>query len=101
MQTLNPEIIREYDIRGADIRALADLVEKRDFVSESGGTVTERAILPEYVRYVIAQIRAPRKLRVAIDAGNGPGGVPAVPIFRALGHEVVELYTEPDGRFPN
>jgi phosphomannomutase/phosphoglucomutase len=38
---------------------------------------------------------------VAIDAGNGPGGVPAVPIFRRLGHEVVELYTEPDGRFPN
>jgi len=54
-----------------------------------------------YVDYVTAQIRAPRKLRVAIDAGNGPGGVPSVPIFRRLGHEVIELYTEPDGRFPN
>jgi phosphomannomutase/phosphoglucomutase len=58
-------------------------------------------VLSEYVDYVTAQIRAPRKLRVAIDAGNGPGGVPAVPIFRRLGHEVVGLYTEPDGRFPN
>jgi phosphomannomutase/phosphoglucomutase len=88
-------------IHGADLRAIADLVERRDFVSDGGGTVRERPIAEEYVRYVISQIRAPRKLRIAIDAGNGPGGVPAVPIFRALGHEVVELYTQPDGRFPN
>jgi phosphomannomutase/phosphoglucomutase len=65
------------------------------------GHLTRRPVLDEYVDYVTAQIRAPRKLRVAIDAGNGPGGVPSVPIFRRLGHEVIELYTEPDGRFPN
>jgi phosphomannomutase/phosphoglucomutase len=88
-------------IHGADIRNLAALVEARDFVGGPRGTMHEREVLSEYVTYVTEQIRAPRKLRVAIDAGNGPGGLPAVPIFRALGHDVIELYTEPDGRFPN
>jgi phosphomannomutase/phosphoglucomutase len=77
------------------------MVEARDFLSEPGGEVVERAIIPEYIQYVTSQIRAPRKLRVAVDAGNGPGGVPALPIFRQLGHEVIPLYCEPDGRFPN
>ena len=88
-------------IHGADLRKIGEMVEQRDFVSEMRGRVVERAVLPDYVDYVSSQIRAPRKLRVAIDAGNGPGGVPAVPIFQRLGHEVIELYTEPDGRFPN
>jgi phosphomannomutase/phosphoglucomutase len=88
-------------IHGADLRTIGEMVEARDFISDPGGTVLERAVLPDYVEYVTSQIKAPRKLRVAIDAGNGPGGVPAVPIFKQLGHEVIELYTEPDGRFPN
>jgi phosphomannomutase / phosphoglucomutase len=88
-------------IHGADLRAIAALVEAGDFDSAPGGRLVERAVLDDYVEYVTAQIRAPRKLRVAIDAGNGPGGVPAVPIFKKLGHEVIELFTEPDGRFPN
>jgi phosphomannomutase/phosphoglucomutase len=88
-------------IHGADLRKIGEMVEQRDFVSEMRGRVVERAVLPDYVDYVSSQIRAPRKLRVAIDAGNGTGGVPALPIFQRLGHEVIELYTEPDGRFPN
>jgi phosphomannomutase/phosphoglucomutase len=88
-------------IHGAAIREIGALVESGDFVSEPGGRVTERPVLDDYVRYVTSQIRAPKKLRIAIDAGNGPGGIAALPIFRALGHEVVELYCEPDGRFPN
>jgi phosphomannomutase / phosphoglucomutase len=88
-------------ISGPDLRTLGEMVEARDFIATSGGSVTHRPVLSEYVDYVSGQIRAPKKLRVAIDAGNGPGGVPSVPIFRRLGHEVIELYTEPDGRFPN
>jgi phosphomannomutase/phosphoglucomutase len=88
-------------ISGPDLRKIGEMVEKRDFVAPAVGHLSRRPVLDEYVDYVTAQIRAPRKLRVAIDAGNGPGGVPSVPIFRRLGHEVIELYTEPDGRFPN
>lgn len=42
-----------------------------------------------------------RKLKVVVDAGNGMGGVTAVPLYRRLGYEVVELYAEPDSNFPH
>jgi len=49
----------------------------------------------------VAGIKPVRKLKIVIDAGNGTGGVVAVPIFKRLGAEVVELFCEMDGRFPN
>ena len=42
-----------------------------------------------------------RKLKVVVDGGNGVGGMVGPAVIRALGCEVVELYTEPDGNFPN
>lgn len=42
-----------------------------------------------------------RKLKIVVDGGNGVGGPVGVPLLRALGCEVIELYTNPDGRFPN
>ena len=42
-----------------------------------------------------------RPLKVVVDAGNGTGGVVAVPIFKELGCEVIPLYCEMDGNFPN
>lgn len=88
-------------IHGREIRELYEIAGAGDFVPTSPGTLTERAVLSDYVATVADRIRAPRKLRFALDAGNGPGGVPALALFRALGHEVHDLYCEPDGRFPN
>jgi phosphomannomutase/phosphoglucomutase len=42
-----------------------------------------------------------RKLKAVIDAGNGMGGVTAVPVLKKLGVELLELYTTPDPTFPN
>ena len=88
-------------IHGEDIRRIRDLLAAGDFVGEPGGRLVERPVLPDYVEHVASGIRAPRKLRLVIDAGNGPGGLAALPVFRELGHEVVPLFCEPDGRFPN
>ena len=87
-------------ISGPDLRKIGEMVEARDFVAPAVGHVSRRPVLDEYVDYVTAQIRAPRKLRVAIDAGNGPGGVPSVPIFRRLGHEVIVPTPSPTAGFP-
>ena len=46
-------------------------------------------------------VRFARPVKVVIDAGNGTGGVVAVPLLKRLGADVVELFCEPDGRFPN
>jgi phosphomannomutase/phosphoglucomutase len=70
---------------------------------ERGEGVTENLeVLDDYVRDVVSGIRmGPRRLRAVVDAGNGMGGVTAVPVFERLGIDLIKLYTEPDSTFPN
>jgi phosphomannomutase/phosphoglucomutase len=58
-------------------------------------------ILPPYRDYLRDTITLKHPLRVGVDAGNGTAGLTAVPLLKALGCEVFDLYCEPDGRFPN
>ncbi|MGZ7046372.1 MAG: phosphomannomutase/phosphoglucomutase, partial [Candidatus Aminicenantales bacterium] len=59
-------------------------------------------IVGPYQDYVRKNLRlGARRLKVVVDAGNGTGGVVAVPLFESLGFEVVPLFVEMDGRFPN
>ena len=67
----------------------------------SGVTLTSRDPREDYLRDVTARIARGRRLRVAVDAGNGITGPTAPPLLRALGHDVIELHCEVDGRFPN
>ena len=57
--------------------------------------------LDEYCRDIVSRSMGGRKLKAVVDAGNGMGGVTAVPVYRAFGVELVELFTEPDSTFPN
>ena len=69
---------------------------------QTHGTIETLEVLDEYCRDITSRIDlSPRKLKAVIDAGNGMGGVTAVPIYRELGIEMVELFTEPDSSFPN
>ena len=66
-----------------------------------GVSLTSRDPREEYLRDVTGRIARGRRLRVAVDAGNGITGPTAPRLLRALGHEVIELHCEVDGRFPN
>ena len=66
-----------------------------------GATLTSRDPREDYLREVAGRIAPGRRLRVAVDAGNGITGPTAPRLLRALGHEVIELHCEVDGRFPN
>ena len=66
-----------------------------------GATLTSRDPREDYLRDVTGRIAPGRRLRVAVDAGNGITGPTAPRLLRALGHEVIELHCEVDGRFPN
>lgn len=85
-----------------DIR---DLVVANDFgeIADERGTLTEREILDEYATFLLDQIdrSAIKPLRIAIDAGNGMAGVTVPRVFDRLPCEVIPLYFEPDGTFPN
>jgi phosphomannomutase / phosphoglucomutase len=67
-----------------------------------GGNITERAgIVDEYLAYVTERVKLDRPLKIAVDCGNGAGGVVAKQLYEALGCEVTALFTEVDGNFPN
>ncbi len=91
-------------IHGEDVQALRRLIEARDFVRAPGGRVEEVDVHAAYQKTVVDNVRphlGPRRFPVVVDAGNGMGGIDAVPILRALGFEVSGLFCELDGRFPN
>ncbi len=62
---------------------------------------TESAVIPTYNRLIGLRVTMPRRLKVVIDAGNGTAGLIAPELFTAWGHEVVPLFCEPDGLYPN
>jgi phosphomannomutase/phosphoglucomutase len=88
-------------LHGDGIQALLRRIQEGRFASGKG-TVGEHDIVTPYRAYVRHNLQlGPRRLKVVVDAGNGTGGVVAVPLFRSLGIEVVPLFIEMDGRFPN
>jgi phosphomannomutase/phosphoglucomutase len=85
---------------GEAIQEILRMVQAGRF-AEGRGAVTAHDIVTPYQAYVADNLKlGPRRLKVVVDAGNGTGGI-AAPIFRRLGLEVVPLFLEPDGRFPN
>ncbi len=86
---------------GERIQDILQLIQNNDFITEEPGTSSEYDIVPEYHEYVVSNIDMARPLKVVVDAGNGTGGVVAVPIFEELGCEILPLYCEMDGNFPN
>ncbi len=87
-------------IHGQEIQNLRIIAEGQHFVSGKG-SVTTQNIIADYQKYLIDNIQLGRKIRVVLDSGNGTAGLVAPEIFRRLGCEVIELYSEVDGRFPH
>jgi phosphomannomutase/phosphoglucomutase len=66
------------------------------------GAREERGVISAYKEHIRSKIRmGARRLKVVVDAGNGMGGFIGAPLYRDLGCEVIELFCEPDSRFPN
>ena len=92
-------------IFGEEIQKIRRLVEQRDY-EQGHGQLRHSEIIPDYIDYLAGKFSGSlahrkRPLKVVVDAGNGTAGVVAPTLLRKLGCEVVELYCEEDGRFPN
>ena len=69
---------------------------------EAGSEIFKEDLMKEYIYEVIAQTsKSSKKIKVVVDCGNGSAGEIAPRLMRALGHEVIELFCEIDGNFPN
>ena len=90
-------------IYGADIQALRRLIEENRTPDRPGGGRSEdRSVLARY-REAIAQRNGPisRTVKAVVDCGNGVASLVAVDTLRAIGAEIVPLFCESDGTFPN
>jgi phosphomannomutase/phosphoglucomutase len=86
---------------GETIQDILKIIQDEEFFEEEESSVKKYDIIAEYQDYILQNIKLERKLKVIVDAGNGTAGVVAVPIFQKLGCEVIPLYCEMDGTFPN
>jgi len=90
-------------VAGADIQDLRRLIEEgRTPGRPGGGRSEDSSILPRY-RDAIVQRNGPlpRKIKVVVDCGNGVSSVIAVDALQLLGADVVPLFCQSDGTFPN
>lgn len=109
----NPPEYNGFKICRSEARALSmdegigdirDLVAKNEFQEpDARGAVHERDILSGFAEHVLSliDIDSVRPMKIAIDAGNGMGGKIVPAVFGKLPIEIVPLFFELDGRFPN
>jgi phosphomannomutase len=89
-------------IYGDEIQALRSMMEAESWaLPASGGRISQTDVGPAYRERIVGGIKLSRPMKIVIDSGNGIAGASAPAIFRALGCEVTELFSEVDGNFPN
>jgi phosphomannomutase/phosphoglucomutase len=89
-------------LSGAQIQEVYHLAcAAQPLTAEKPGSLEEVNILDEYVSHISADIAIRRPLKVVVDCGNGTGGISALPLYKKLGVDVIPLFAEVDGDFPN
>jgi phosphomannomutase/phosphoglucomutase len=88
-------------IYGHQIQELRGIMESDPQASRNLGMASDFEIIPAYTSYLQAHIATLNRKKIVIDSGNGTAGIVAPGLLRSLGVDVIELYSEPDGRFPN
>jgi phosphomannomutase/phosphoglucomutase len=93
-------VIDSTTLSGDDIQALRMRIERGELAEGSGGLRTQD-VGAAYFDRIASDVKLTRPMRIAVDCGNGVAGAYAPALYRRLGCEVVELFCEVDGRFPN
>ncbi|NYH22298.1 phosphomannomutase/phosphoglucomutase [Paraburkholderia bryophila] len=93
-------VLRGAAIYGEQILALHQRIVDDNF-SQGSGTYTEYDIADVYLDRIASDIKLTRPMKIVVDTGNGVAGGLAPKLFKKLGCELVELFTEIDGNFPN
>ena len=93
-QTLNEQQIKEVkNLTFENWKDMPENIEIKDYST---------SIIPEYIEELSAKFsNVGQGIKVVVDSANATGGVVAPELYKKLGCEVIELFSEPDGRFPN
>jgi len=88
-------------IYGEEIQKIREIIESGNF-RRGDGSLEEADVTDSYMHHLEQSIQAGAvRGKVVVDAGNGAGGIIACEAYKKIGFEVIPLFCEPDGRFPN
>ncbi|TVM36648.1 phosphomannomutase/phosphoglucomutase [Oceanidesulfovibrio marinus] len=91
----------ETTIHTDEIRAVYELMASGELPA-GRGVASSHDITPAYMDALVQNLESPLDgLKIVVDGGNGAGGEVCAEILRRAGAEVIPLYCDPDGRFPN
>jgi len=82
------------------IQDIYEIMASGGFV-QGTGEITSRDMVPDYLHALASAARVKKPVKVVVDGGNGTGGLITAELLRRVGCEVIPLYCEPDGNFPN
>ena len=89
-------------LHGDGIQALRQRLEQgRVVTAAQRGQSSSADVIPAYLATITADVKLARPMKIAIDCGNGVAGAVAPDLYRGLGCDVIELFCEVDGTFPN
>ena len=96
-------IMNNHALAGEEIQEIYNKILSNSIESnyKSNTYLKKINIIHEYEKSFLESIKIRKKLRIAIDAGNGIAGPTALAIYKKLGLELIELYCDIDGNFPN
>jgi len=97
-------VVDKATIYGDDIQQLRRVIQAGEFRIPEGGEGKEESypIIPAYQGFMSEHFgRCGEGVKVVVDSGNGTAGPVAPDVYREMGCEVIEMFSEPDGTFPN
>ncbi len=97
-------VLKGAAVYGEQIQALRRRIEAEDYavasVKKPGRNAT-MDIIAEYSQRIVRDCKLKRRMKIVVDSGNGIPGATAPAILRALGCEVIDIFSKVDGDFPN
>src|SRR5689334_2469196 len=93
-------VIADRTLSGEDIQDLRKRIDAGD-MKTGAGSYRAHDIVPAYYDRIAGDVKLARPMKIAVDCGNGVGGAFAPELYRRLSCDVVELFCDVDGTFPN
>ena len=88
-------------IYGDEIQALRQMMSAESWTLKAGGSVRSVNVEADYRNRIASDVKLAAPMKVIVDSGNGVAGATSPDVFRAMGADVVEMFSEVDGNFPN
>lgn len=95
-------VVNGTTLAGESIQKLRQRIDQQDFASGAPGSITENELFAnEYIGMISENVHLGRPMKIVVDCGNGAAGKVAPLLLKTLGCEVIELFCDIDGNFPN